>query len=289
MAPGSASPTAAARVSAPPRSARAERRGRRSRARRPRRPAARSPCSPTSLAGLRGALGSFSRAGRVARDGRPAETSGAVKPKPPNDCATATSSVRSPIASSTVCACSTARRSRRRTEDPAPRRRGRAHIAQRRRGASTSRRPRRRGSGGHGLRALPAHRRRLRVRRRDDADLLPRRAGLRARVRPLNIAATNGVPPHEQGLASGLVNPSFQFGGALVLAIATAVNDAGGRLEQLPGRAPRRLPQPRPLVRQARRARARRPRRTRGHAPAPMPARTRRRRDARGSPSARRR
>jgi hypothetical protein len=43
---------------------------------------------------------------------------------------------------------------------------------------------------------------------------------------PLNIAATNGIPAEEQGLASGLVNTSFQFGGALVLAIATAVNDA---------------------------------------------------------------
>jgi Na+/melibiose symporter-like transporter len=43
---------------------------------------------------------------------------------------------------------------------------------------------------------------------------------------PLNIAATNGVPAQEQGLASGLVNTSFQFGGALVLAIATAVLDA---------------------------------------------------------------
>jgi EmrB/QacA subfamily drug resistance transporter len=43
---------------------------------------------------------------------------------------------------------------------------------------------------------------------------------------PLNIAATNGVAPEEQGLASGLVNTSFQFGGALVLAIVTAVNNA---------------------------------------------------------------
>jgi EmrB/QacA subfamily drug resistance transporter len=42
----------------------------------------------------------------------------------------------------------------------------------------------------------------------------------------LNIAATNGVPSHEQGLASGLVNTSFQFGGALVLAVATAVLNA---------------------------------------------------------------
>ena len=43
---------------------------------------------------------------------------------------------------------------------------------------------------------------------------------------PLNIAATNGIAAEEQGLAGGLVNTSFQFGGALVLAVATAVNNA---------------------------------------------------------------
>jgi EmrB/QacA subfamily drug resistance transporter len=43
---------------------------------------------------------------------------------------------------------------------------------------------------------------------------------------PLNIAATMGVPAHEQGLAGGLINTSFQFGGALVLAVVTAVNNA---------------------------------------------------------------
>jgi EmrB/QacA subfamily drug resistance transporter len=43
---------------------------------------------------------------------------------------------------------------------------------------------------------------------------------------PLNIAATNGIAAEEQGLASGLVNTSFQFGGALVLAVVTAVNNA---------------------------------------------------------------
>ena len=36
---------------------------------------------------------------------------------------------------------------------------------------------------------------------------------------PLNIAATNGIAPEEQGLAGGLLNTSFQFGGALVLAV----------------------------------------------------------------------
>jgi hypothetical protein len=42
----------------------------------------------------------------------------------------------------------------------------------------------------------------------------------------LNIAATNGIAPAEQGLAGGLLNTSFQFGGALVLAVTTAVNNA---------------------------------------------------------------
>jgi MFS family permease len=46
---------------------------------------------------------------------------------------------------------------------------------------------------------------------------------------PLNIAATNGIAAHEQGLAGGLLNTSFQFGGALVLAVVTAVNNAGAR------------------------------------------------------------
>jgi sugar phosphate permease len=43
---------------------------------------------------------------------------------------------------------------------------------------------------------------------------------------PLNIAATNGVAPKEQGIAAGLLNTSFQFGGALGLAIVTAVDNA---------------------------------------------------------------
>jgi EmrB/QacA subfamily drug resistance transporter len=43
---------------------------------------------------------------------------------------------------------------------------------------------------------------------------------------PVNVAGTSGVAPAEQGLAGGLLNTSFQFGGALVLAIVTAVNNA---------------------------------------------------------------
>jgi MFS family permease len=43
---------------------------------------------------------------------------------------------------------------------------------------------------------------------------------------PLNIAATSGVAPEEQGLAGGLLNTSFQFGGALALAVTTAVINA---------------------------------------------------------------
>jgi MFS family permease len=39
----------------------------------------------------------------------------------------------------------------------------------------------------------------------------------------LSMQATSGIADHEQGLASGLVNTSFQVGGAIVLAIASAV------------------------------------------------------------------
>ncbi len=44
----------------------------------------------------------------------------------------------------------------------------------------------------------------------------------------LNIQATMGVADHEQGLASGLVNTSFQVGGALTLAIVSAVASGSG-------------------------------------------------------------
>lgn len=39
----------------------------------------------------------------------------------------------------------------------------------------------------------------------------------------INIQATNGVSDDEQGMASGLVNTSFQIGGALLLAVVSAV------------------------------------------------------------------
>ena len=43
----------------------------------------------------------------------------------------------------------------------------------------------------------------------------------------LNIQATNGVSDSEQGLASGLVQTAFQVGGAIALAVITAVITAG--------------------------------------------------------------
>jgi predicted MFS family arabinose efflux permease len=44
----------------------------------------------------------------------------------------------------------------------------------------------------------------------------------------VNAQATAGVADHEQGLASGLVNTSIQIGGAIVLAIITAIVGNGG-------------------------------------------------------------
>ncbi|GAA2208520.1 MFS transporter [Nonomuraea monospora] len=43
---------------------------------------------------------------------------------------------------------------------------------------------------------------------------------------PLTIVATDGIAGHEQGLAGGLINSSFQFGAALGLSMVTAVNVA---------------------------------------------------------------
>jgi MFS family permease len=43
---------------------------------------------------------------------------------------------------------------------------------------------------------------------------------------PLTMAAADSVPAHDQGLAGGLVNTSFQVGPALALGIVTAVDAA---------------------------------------------------------------
>jgi EmrB/QacA subfamily drug resistance transporter len=51
----------------------------------------------------------------------------------------------------------------------------------------------------------------------------------------LNIQATSGVADHEQGLASGLFNTSTQVGGAIVLAVTTAVIGSQSRGVTTPG------------------------------------------------------
>jgi sugar phosphate permease len=43
----------------------------------------------------------------------------------------------------------------------------------------------------------------------------------------INSQATAGIADHEQGLASGLVNTSIQVGGAIVLAVTTAIIGPG--------------------------------------------------------------
>jgi len=51
----------------------------------------------------------------------------------------------------------------------------------------------------------------------------------------VNAQATNGVAEHEQGLASGLLNTSLQIGGAVVLAVVTAILTSAGAGQALPG------------------------------------------------------
>ncbi|MGH3646642.1 MAG: MFS transporter, partial [Micromonosporaceae bacterium] len=50
----------------------------------------------------------------------------------------------------------------------------------------------------------------------------------------LNVQATSGVADHEQGLAGGLLNTSVQIGGAVGLAVVTAVVTANGGAEASP-------------------------------------------------------
>jgi MFS family permease len=49
----------------------------------------------------------------------------------------------------------------------------------------------------------------------------------------LSMQATSGIADHEQGLASGLVNTSFQVGGAIVLAITSAIVSSAGTTDFL--------------------------------------------------------
>ncbi|WP_432186678.1 MFS transporter [Streptomyces sp. Tue6028] len=52
--------------------------------------------------------------------------------------------------------------------------------------------------------------------------------GMTLAFAPFQIEGTSGIPDHEQGLAGGLLNSSMQVGGAVGLAVVTAVLTAGG-------------------------------------------------------------
>ena len=78
------------------------------------------------------------------------------------------------------------------------------------------------------VRGVPPRRRHPGLPRRDSADDAAGRGAFGLGFSALSVAATDGMPDAEQGLAASLFQTSFQVGGALVLAIVTAVVDAGG-------------------------------------------------------------
>lgn len=51
----------------------------------------------------------------------------------------------------------------------------------------------------------------------------------------MNIQATNGIADHEQGLAAGLLQTGMQVGGAVMLAITTAIISSPGPVNNTPG------------------------------------------------------
>lgn len=57
---------------------------------------------------------------------------------------------------------------------------------------------------------------------------------LRAGLPSLDIQAANGVADREQGMVSGLLNTSGQVGGAIFLAVVTAVATAGAPADPTP-------------------------------------------------------
>jgi Na+/melibiose symporter-like transporter len=81
----------------------------------------------------------------------------------------------------------------------------------------------------------------------------------------LNAQATAGVANHEQGLASGLLNTSLQIGGAIVLAVVTAILGTGGH----PG--PRSAPPAHENRHRRGGRRVSRRRRSHAHLPLPLP------------------
>ena len=82
------------------------------------------------------------------------------------------------------------------------------------------------GLAGGGAALVHRHHAERRLPRRGAGAVAARRDGIGLAFVPATIAAVAGVAPHEAGLASGLVNTSRLFGGALGLAILAALATA---------------------------------------------------------------